>query len=43
VAFAQHGIVICQIGLGNPQEADAAFRILVQKYGKEKDASKMVL
>jgi len=43
VAFAQHGIVICQIGLGNPQEADAAFRVLVQKYGKEKDASKMVL
>ena len=43
VAFAQHGIVMCQIGLGNPQEADAAFRVLVQKYGKEKDASKMVL
>ena len=43
VAFAQHGIVMCQIGLGNHQEADAAFRVLVQKFGKDEDASKMVL
>jgi TolA-binding protein len=43
VAFAQHGIVICQLGLGNPQEADAALNVLLQKFGKDKNASKMVL
>jgi len=43
VAFAQHGIVVCQIGLGNPKEADAAFDVLLQKYANDKDASKMVL
>jgi len=43
VAFSQHGIVICQLGLGNPQEADAALDVLLQKFGKDKNASKMVL
>jgi tetratricopeptide (TPR) repeat protein len=43
VAFAQHGIVMCQLGLGNPKEADAAFDVLLQTFGKDKDASKMVL
>jgi TolA-binding protein len=43
VAFAQHGIVICQLGLGNPQEADAALNVLLQKFGKDKNISKMVL
>jgi len=43
VAFAQHGIVICHLGLGNPQEADAALNVLLQKFGKDKNASKLVL
>jgi len=43
VAFAQHGIVMCQIGLGNPKEADAAFDVLLERFGKDKEASKMVL
>ena len=43
VAFAQHGIVMCQLGLGNPQEADAALDVLIQKFGKDKNASKIIL
>jgi tetratricopeptide (TPR) repeat protein len=42
-AFAQHGIVICYQQLGNPQEADGALEVLLQKYGSHKDASKMAL
>jgi TolA-binding protein len=42
-AFAQHGIVICYQQLGNPQEADGALEVLLQKYGTHKDISKMAL
>jgi TolA-binding protein len=42
-AFAQHGIVICYQQLGNPQEADAALEVLLQKYGTHKDIAKMAL
>jgi len=43
VAFSQHGIVICHLGLGNRQAADEALEVLLQKFGKDKNASKLVL
>jgi len=42
VAFAQHGIVICQLGLGNPDGADAALDVLIQKFGKDTNTPKLV-
>jgi TolA-binding protein len=42
-AFAQHGIVICHLGFRNPQAADEAMEALLQKYGKDRNASKLVL
>jgi len=43
VAFSQHGIVICHLGLGNRPAADEALNVLLQKFGKDKNASKLVL
>jgi len=43
VAFTQHGIVICQLGLGNRPAADEALNVMLQKYGKDKDISKLLL
>lgn len=43
VAFSQHGIVICYLGLGNRPAADEAFNVLLQKFGKDKNASKLIL
>jgi TolA-binding protein len=42
-AYAQQGIVLCQIGLGDFAAADKALDVLVQEYGKDSDASKIVL
>jgi TolA-binding protein len=43
VAFSQHGIVICYLGLGNRPAADEAFNVLLQRFGKDKNASKLIL
>jgi tetratricopeptide (TPR) repeat protein len=42
-AFAQHGIVICHLGFRNPQAADAALEVLLQKYGTDRNTSKLLL
>jgi tetratricopeptide (TPR) repeat protein len=43
VAYAQQGIVLCQIGLGDITAADKALDVLMQKFGKDADASKLLL
>ena len=43
VAFSQEGIVICYLGLGNRPAADEALDVLLQRFGKDKNASKLVL
>ncbi len=43
VAFSQEGIVICHLGLGNPQAADKALEVLLQMFGQDKNVSKLVL
>ena len=43
VAFSQHGIVICYLGLANRPEADKAFDVLLQRFGRDKNASKLIL
>jgi tetratricopeptide (TPR) repeat protein len=42
-AYAQQGVLLCQIGLGNIAAADQAFGVLIQQFGKDPDASKIVL
>jgi TolA-binding protein len=42
-AYSQQGIVACQIALGNIAAADQAVDVLIQKFGKDADASKLVL
>jgi tetratricopeptide (TPR) repeat protein len=42
-AFAEHGIVICYLKFGNVQAADAALEVLLQKYGTDRNISKLLL
>jgi TolA-binding protein len=42
-AFAQHGIAICHLKFGNLRAADAALELLLQKYGTDRNASKLLL
>jgi tetratricopeptide (TPR) repeat protein len=42
-AYAQQGIVLCQIGLGDISAADKALDVLIQKFSRDPDASKIVL
>jgi len=43
VAFSQHGIAMCHLGLGNRQAADEALDVLAERFGKDKNVPKLVL
>jgi tetratricopeptide (TPR) repeat protein len=42
VVFAQQSIAICQLRLGDRQAADAALEVMLQKFGKDKNTSKLL-
>jgi len=42
VVFAQQSIAICQVRLGNRQAADEALDVMLQKFGKDKNTSKLL-
>ncbi len=43
VAYAQQGILLCQLELGDFEAADKALDVLVQRFSKDADASELVL
>ncbi len=42
-AFAQHGLIICDLGLNDRQAADAALDVLLQKYSDDPNLPNLVL
>lgn len=42
VVFAQQSIAICQVRLGDRQAADAALEVMLQKFGKDENTSKLL-
>jgi TolA-binding protein len=42
VIFTQQSIAICQVRLGDRQAADATLEVMLQKFGKDKNASKLL-
>jgi len=42
VVFAQQGIAICQLRLGDRQAADEALQVMLQKFGTDQNASKLL-
>ena len=43
VVFAQQSIAICQLRLGDRQAADAALEVMLQKFGKDENTSRLLL
>jgi TolA-binding protein len=42
VVFAQQGIAICQLQLGDRQAADVALEVMLQKFGKDENTPKLL-